>query len=165
MNQQEEWRPIPGFDGYEASSLGRIFSRRRGSNRVLKGWLDKKGYRKVFVYSPDGRAERFVHALIAEAFHGPRPEGADTRHLDGDKSNNAASNIRWGSRSENELDKVRHGAHHNARKTHCPARHPYSPDNTYITPVNGDRNCRTCARDRRQAAALRAASVPTERAA
>jgi len=35
----------------------------------------------------------------------------------------------------------------NALKTDCPAGHPYSPENTYISP-KGSRICRACARER-----------------
>lgn len=35
----------------------------------------------------------------------------------------------------------------NAKKTHCPQGHPYSPENTYLTPIGG-RSCRTCRRER-----------------
>ena len=41
----------------------------------------------------------------------------------------------------------------NARKTHCPQGHPYSPENTYIQP-KGSRACRVCMR----AAAARSAA-------
>lgn len=168
MSAQEEWRPALGFLEYEVSSLGRVRSHRRcqdPAGRLLGGWLDKKGYRKVFVYDETGRVERFVHVLVAEAFHGARPAGCtDTRHLNGDKSDNRPENLRFGSRSENELDKVRHGAHHNARKTHCKHGHRFSPENTHITP-RGERDCKACRRDRSIAAQLRAASVPTGRAA
>lgn len=34
----------------------------------------------------------------------------------------------------------------NARKTHCPQGHPYTPENTYITKLR-QRNCRACARE------------------
>jgi hypothetical protein len=41
--------------------------------------------------------------------------------------------------------------HANARKTHCPAGHPYSPDNTYFCAAPGGdpqwRKCRTCRRE------------------
>ncbi len=35
----------------------------------------------------------------------------------------------------------------NARKTHCPRGHEYTPENTYIQPSNGSRICRTCRED------------------
>ncbi len=35
----------------------------------------------------------------------------ECRHLDGDRSNNAPSNLRWGTRRENALDRKRHGTH------------------------------------------------------
>lgn len=36
----------------------------------------------------------------------------------------------------------------NRLKTHCPAGHPYSAENTYINPTRNIRICRTCARER-----------------
>lgn len=58
----------------------------------------------------DGKwVTRYVHQLVCEAFHGPRPPGLMTRHLDGDPLNNHASNLKWGTQIENEADKDRHG--------------------------------------------------------
>jgi hypothetical protein len=37
----------------------------------------------------------------------------------------------------------------NARKTHCPQGHPYSPENTSVR--DGSRHCRTCHRERERA--------------
>lgn len=36
----------------------------------------------------------------------------------------------------------------NRLKTHCPAGHPYSAENTYINPTRNGRICRACARER-----------------
>ena len=105
-------RTVPGFPGYSASDDGHIYSTRpwRGSSeqRELAGGVNARGYRQVILCNAGTRTVREVHAIVAATFHGPRPEGMDTRHLDGDKTNNAASNLRYGTRSENELDKVRH---------------------------------------------------------
>lgn len=145
--------PVPGFPGYEVTADGRVLSFRpwRGTTgpRELVGGVGQSGYRHIVLCDGAHRRTREVHCIVAEAFHGPRPEGMDVRHLDGGKTNNAASNLAYGTRTENHLDAVRHGTHYNARKTHCPAGHPYSDDNTYITPSTGDRTCRTCARGRR----------------
>jgi hypothetical protein len=43
------------------------------------------------------------------AFVGPRPPGLEIRHLDGDPGNNALNNLRYGTRSENLVDKSYHG--------------------------------------------------------
>jgi hypothetical protein len=48
-------------------------------------------------------------SAICEAFHGPRREGMTVRHLDGSKTNDAASNLAWGTQKENIADKVGHG--------------------------------------------------------
>jgi HNH endonuclease len=56
-----------------------------------------------------GFKKRYLHRLIAEAFHGPCPDRHQCRHLDGDRSNNAAANLAWGTPKENNADKAAHG--------------------------------------------------------
>jgi DNA-binding XRE family transcriptional regulator len=64
-----------------------------------------------------------VHKLTLAAFVGPKAEGQQCRHLDGDRTNNRIENLAWGSHAENEADKDRHGtrpygdAHGNAKLT------------------------------------------------
>lgn len=36
----------------------------------------------------------------------------------------------------------------NAAKTHCPAGHPYTPENTYVRAKDGARICKSCTRER-----------------
>jgi hypothetical protein len=115
----------------------------------------------------NGRQESwFVHQLVAAAFLGPRPDGLEVRHLDGDPLNNAVSNLAYGTRLENIQDKKRHGTDHNAKKTHCPQGHPYDAENT--ADYSGRRACRTCVRAyhralyrRKRAAQLVARTKPT----
>jgi hypothetical protein len=52
---------------------------------------------------------RYVHALVLEAFVGPRPEGFDACHNNGNKTDNRLENLRWDTKSANSLDKRRHG--------------------------------------------------------
>lgn len=149
----EEWRPVPGFPGYAVSSLGRVWSGRRGRGRILRN-LDTADthYLAVSLCAiGQPKVRRYVHQLVAEAFLGPRPAGHHVRHIDGDKQHNVPGNLAWGSISDNILDQVRHGRHHNARKTHCPAAHEYTPENTYVIPSKGSRMCRTCMAERRRA--------------
>jgi transposase len=50
-----------------------------------------------------------VHALVALAFIGPRPNGQVVRHLDGDKKNNRPDNLAYGEKWVNAADARRHG--------------------------------------------------------
>lgn len=51
-----------------------------------------------------------VHSLVCTAFHGPRPSPKhQVAHKDGDKTNNAAVNLRWATAKENIADKILHG--------------------------------------------------------
>lgn len=61
------------------------------------------GYYRIRVTDIDTGSRKYlrVHRLVAEAFI-PNPEGYDiVMHLDNDKSNNSASNLKWGTVSEN----------------------------------------------------------------
>lgn len=144
------WRPVAGYPNYEVSSHGQVRSRPRERTRggVLKPQRNSRGYWHVALCR-DGETRRVrVHLLVAEAFHGPRPPGQMARHFDDDQDNNRADNLVWGTRSENTLDAVKNSrssetGHNNARKTHCPQRHRYTPENTYVGP-DGKRRCRTC---------------------
>jgi hypothetical protein len=60
----------------------------------------------------DGKTVTFdVHVLVAEAFLGPRPDGQEVCHIDGNPSNNQSCNLRYGTHRENEADKREHGTH------------------------------------------------------
>ena len=57
------------------------------------GSLRKDGYRTVRINGKD----RYVHILVCEAFHGPKPSGKTITvdHKDRNRSNNRADNLRW----------------------------------------------------------------------
>lgn len=166
-----DWRPVVGYEGiYDVSIDGRVRSRARRyetrpgvfanrSARMLQPQWTTDGYLIAFLSRDGSKRELRVHRLVLEAFVGPCPEGMEGCHNDGDKTNNHVSNLRWDTRSANTHDKVRHGAHPQARKTHCPQGHAYDETNTYWI-KRGGRACRTCTNDRKRArrAALRSAA-------
>jgi hypothetical protein len=144
---------VVGHEAYEVSSSGQVRSLKHDPPRVLRGWIGSHGYREVGL----DRVRWCVHVLVTTAFHGPRPSsGHVVRHKDGTRLNNEASNLHWGTVSDNLRDTVKHGNHFWANKTHCPERHAYTPENTYL--YQGRRYCRACwtirdARRRRKAKA------------
>ena len=112
----EEWRPVVSHpDRYEVSSLGRVRLRERIVVRGVVTFTQQprllattvggraKNYLRVHLYEPERFA--FVHALVAEAFLGPRPEGALILHENDDGFDNRAIKLRYGDRDENELDR------------------------------------------------------------
>lgn len=116
----EEWRAIPGFEGYEASNVGRVRSFRRHGGRgrglvvaprIKKVHAGVHGYLCVTLQKPDGnRCSKYaVHVLVAAAFLGPRPEGTQVAHADGDRLNARLDNLRYATPVENAQDKHRHG--------------------------------------------------------
>lgn len=163
----ENWKPVPGYEGvYEVSDLGRVRSLDRldAAGRPRRGQprsstADGGGYLQVSLWRDGSERRVSVHRLVLVAFVGPAPKGMEACHNDGDSTNNTLANLRWDTRSANSLDRVRHGTHPEARKTHCPAGHPYDEANTYLDP-RARRQCRPCrqAADRAYRTRVRAAS-------
>lgn len=106
VHLDERWRPVVGFDDlYEVSNMGRVRSRRR----MLKPFLSLKGgYPQVTLSRVGKKYLRNSHKLVAAAFIGPCPRGQEVRHRDGNASNPRLDNLRYGTRAENEADKVLH---------------------------------------------------------
>lgn len=110
----EEWRMIPSFPAYEASSLGRI----RSKSRVLKQQLDEDGYYTVTVYR-GGRWNKKVHWLVCEAFHGEKPPwAAHAAHNNGIKTSNRSGNVRWSTILSNAADTAKHGTRYQGERHH-----------------------------------------------
>jgi len=124
------WRGIHGWDRYEVSDEGFIRSQdmvvgaRGGATAVRKGRLlsrvkKSNGYWVVTLTDGQRREQYSVHRLVAETFHGEPPhDNAHVLHGDGDKDNNSADNLRWGSAADNHADTERHG--HRLKGEHHP---------------------------------------------
>lgn len=109
-DEAEIWLPINGHDDFWVSSLGRV--RKWGAPPKVPTVGKRHGYLLVGLWNGERTTVRLVHQLVCEAFHGRRPSKAhQVAHADGDRANNAASNLRWATARENAADKYRHGTH------------------------------------------------------
>ena len=124
------YRPIQGSPFYLVGRDGSIWScKGRGPKPGVIPWTQVKtrvhnGYRIAKLSVQTNIVSTFaVHRLVLEAFSGPCPHGMCCRHLDGNRANNSAENLRWGTVSENAADRKLHGteimgvATHNAKFT------------------------------------------------
>lgn len=99
--------------GYEITRGGRIFSNTnwRGlGRREIVQQLNDNGYPSVRITLAGKRVHYSVHSLVAAAFLPNKPSTRhEIRHLDGEKTNNHADNLAWGTQKENADDRERHG--------------------------------------------------------
>ena len=105
---------VPDTKGrYTVSDEGVITSYTQNTkNRVLAGATSAAGYQSVGLYVGDepNPVTTSIHRIVCHAFNGPAPSPlhVDVRHLNGNKQDNNALNLAWGTRSENMLDVVQH---------------------------------------------------------
>ena len=101
----ENWKDIEGYEGlYQVSNIGRVkrlVGFKCNVERFLTGQKDKDGY-ILLCLSKDGSIKRYrVHRLVAEAFV-PNPDNKpEIDHINTDRSDNRAENLRWATRKEN----------------------------------------------------------------
>jgi len=107
MYKDERWLPVVGYEGwYDVSDFGRVRSARTTTNtyagRVLK-LATNFDYKLVTLYRDGNKHTHRVHRLVIAAFVGPRPDGKEVNHIDGDKANNMVENLEYVTSSENKI--------------------------------------------------------------
>lgn len=113
----EEWRDIEGHEGlYQVSNLGNVRSLDREvvHSRNANYTVTRKGkpistvnhgngYRYITLAKDGKRKNHYVHRLVASAFV-PNERGLnEVDHIDENRANNKAENLRWVTHSENML--------------------------------------------------------------
>ena len=116
---KEKWVRINTIEGYEdikscywISNNNEDKVMNRSTEKIMKIELDKNGYKRVSLQTIDGKQKHYkIHILKASVFlFGPNPLSANiVRHLDDCKTNNALTNLAWGTRSDNAQDSIRNG--------------------------------------------------------
>jgi HNH endonuclease len=133
----------------EAARVHRWGKTRSVPARILKADLSTKGYPMVSLSLDGVTRNHLAHRLVLGAYRGECPDEMQARHGNAVRADVRLMNLRWDTRSANEQDKIRHGNHHHAGKTHCVNGHEFTPENTqvYISAVGGTvRQCKACAR-------------------
>ena len=143
-DQAQAVRPVPGWPHYVIGQDGLVRSLRFAPPKVI-AHRKRGGYLSVTLHLNGVKRDKVVHRIMAEVWMPPSGPGEEVRHYDGDNFNNRLENLRWGTRSQNMEDAVRHGRNPSARKTHCIRNHEFTEDNTiWHGPDKRWRRCRTC---------------------
>lgn len=167
---EEIWRDVKGFEGvYQVSSLGnikklpRLYSdKTKKGGKMMTGKYTKELFLKLDIgeygkqrvqLSYCGDRYRFmVHILVAQAFPeicGEWSEGCDVHHIDGNPSNNIATNLTCLTKEKHQLihrelgkyvgsNNPFYGKHHPEKiikqiaDKHCKSVNQYSLDGTFM---------------------------------
>ena len=107
----EIWKNIIGFENlYKISSEGKVKSLGNGKStnplhkesKLIKTNVSTRGYEKIKLFK-DGKRYYFnLHRLVADNFLFNKDGKREVNHKDGNKLNNAVSNLEWVSASENQ---------------------------------------------------------------
>lgn len=119
-NTPEVWRAIPRLQNiYEVSNLGQVRrvypSTHRRYNVPLTPILNSVGYYYVFPYINNVGTAVSIHRLVTEVFLGVCPSGLVVNHRDGNKRNNALTNLEYVTMGENNQHAIDTGLRISAR--------------------------------------------------
>lgn len=105
MRIKEVWKAIDGFDGlYEVSNLGRIrLVLKEKKIELLQKRHRKNGYLSVCLINKDKYYNVAVHTLVARNFVDNPFNKKTVDHINGNKYDNRAVNLRWTTVTENLL--------------------------------------------------------------
>ncbi len=134
-----EWRKIPDYPDYEVSNFGSVRSLKFNKIKYLsQASVSADGaYRAIELWKNKQGKRQYIHRLVLKAFVGPPPTSRhECNHIDGDKSNNKATNLEWTTSSENKKHGVRNGLYPVGDE--CPWAKLTSKDVTTIKAMRAD---------------------------
>lgn len=100
---------IPGWPYYHVSRDGKVYSRKSGNWKLLRGGIIK-GDPAVTLSNHGNHLSQRVYRLVALVYL-PKPSSTKLviRHLDDNPLNNHVDNLRWGTQKQNMEDARKNG--------------------------------------------------------
>jgi hypothetical protein len=93
------------------------------TGKILEVNISNKGYFSVCLYKNKKCKKLLIHRLVAIAFIENPDDKIDVDHIDGNRKNNNVMNLRWATRSENNMNqKLRKDNHSGVKGVHWNAK-------------------------------------------
>ncbi len=100
----EIFKNIENFSKYQISNFGNLKSFWGKNEKILKP--NKIRYHHLNMTNDEGiTTTKQIHRLVAQAFITNPQNKKEVDHIDGNKNNNNANNLRWATHSENNRNK------------------------------------------------------------
>jgi len=107
-DDNERWKVVEGYENYEVSDNGNVRNTQTG--KIIKQRSDKDGYLRLNISKDKKQKTMSVHRIVAEAFCEKKDGCIEVDHINNDKTDNRAINLRWVTKSENQRNCVRKNA-------------------------------------------------------
>lgn len=98
----KNWIKLSFNENYAINADGEVANLKTGL--IVRG-SERNGYLRITIRNK----QYSIHRLVWETFNEPIPEGYYIDHIDGDKSNNALSNLRLVTQSDNMKNAMKNG--------------------------------------------------------
>ena len=148
--EEEIWKPIEGFAGYEVSNQGNIGrflrslrSRSKNIWKIRKPIEDTNGYLKINLSIYSVMTTKRIHRLVAKEFI-PNPENKPmVNHINGTKTDNRVENLEWCTSSENNFHAYRTGLKkQGANSSRTKPVMVIDKDGNHVLTIYGEKECK-----------------------
>ena len=120
---------VEGYEGrYSVSNYGRVYSYKKltGGNKFLKSTPDHSGYLYIGLCKNKTNKTFKIHVLVGNAFIGKREGEMSFDHIDRNRQNNKASNLRLATRSQQAINSNIQSNNQLGEKNICISRNYYN---------------------------------------